>query len=348
MFKEGIVFLFAFLITVTLILIIRPLAVDFRLVDQPGGRKRHKGTVPVVGGIAIFGGVSCGVLLSAGISSVLAVVIAIAALLVIVGLVDDIRGLPPLGKFAAQIAAASLMIAVAGAKINSLGFLTDSAISLTHWVSIAFTIFATVGVINAINMIDGMDGLAAGVSGLALTFFGLAAFVAGRYTSAHLALLTLFSILGFLIFNVRTAKQPARVFMGDAGSLALGFLLVWLAISLSQGTNQAITPIAAVWILAVPLLDAVTVMLRRVMDGRSPFSADRHHLHHILQDHGFTVNQTLVSILSLSCLFGAIGLGSVYLAIPEKLMLVSFVMFFATYFFVTLSVKRRQTRYRLG
>ncbi len=344
----AVVYVVAFLVTVSLILILRPLAAGFGLVDHPGGRKRHTGGVPVIGGIAIFGGISCGVVLSAGVSSTLALIVAISALLVVVGLVDDMRGLSALEKFAAQIAATALMIGVAGVKISSLGFLTDSGVWLSGWSSIAFTIFAAVGVINAINMIDGMDGLAAGVTGIALAFFGMAALMAERVTSAHLALLSVFSVLGFLVFNVRTGKRPARVFMGDAGSLGLGFVLAWLAVRLSQGAHQAITPIAAVWILAVPLLDAVTVMLRRVIDGRSPFSADRYHLHHILQDHGLTVNQALVTIVTVGIFFGAVGLGSVYLRISENVMLVMFLLFFVSYFFITFLVKRRQTRDQLA
>lgn len=334
-------YLSVFLITITLVVALRPVAANWGLLDHPGGRKNHEGVVPVIGGIAIFGGICIGAfLLSSSNSSALLTVFGIAAVLVLIGFLDDARGLSPLEKFGAQIIAAFLMATVARVKIENLGFLISHDISLSGGWSIAVTIIGVVGLVNAVNMIDGMDGLAGGVVAVALSFFAFAAYIGDSSIVFQLALLTLFAVLGFLIFNVRIPGRPSKIFMGDAGSMLLGFILAWLAVSLSQGTHRDVTPIAAVWVVGVPLLDALTMMLQRILSGKSPFAADRGHMHHILLDHGLSVNQTLLVIMAVSALFGVIGLGSYYLAIPERWMLAAAVLVFAIYFVVTLFVKR--------
>lgn len=342
---HAFVCLIAFLIATSLVVILRPVAPLWGLLDRPGGRKTHDGIVPVVGGIAIFGGVCVGALVSSQ-SSALTTVIAISALLVLVGLIDDCRGLSSYEKLAAQIIAAFHMAIVADVNIHDLGLLSTTKILLHDEAAIALTMFCVVGLVNAVNMIDGMDGLAGSVTTVALCFFAVAAFAADATADLQLALLTISAVLGFLVFNVRTRGRRARTFMGDAGSLLLGFILAWLSVSLSQGEEHAVTPIAAVWIVGVPLLDALAVMLRRILLGRSPFAADRGHLHHILLDWGLSVNQTLAAIIGLGIMFGTIGLASVYFEIPEKLMLIAALSIFSIYFSMTILAKRSISRQR--
>lgn len=192
-----------------------------------------------------------------------------------------------------------------------------------------------VGIINAFNMADGTDGLAGGLSLVAALWLTVVALLSGGYSETGMLLLLLTAvIMGFLCFNMRNPwRRRAVVFMGDAGSTMLGFLLAWFAIELSQGAQPAISPIAAVWILGLPLLDTVCIMLRRILKGRSPLAADREHLHHILLLAGYFDARTVAILLMISAGLGAVGVTGSLMAVPEVVMFYAFVGLFGLYFF---------------
>jgi len=187
---------------------------------------------------------------------------------------------------------------------NLFGFVV---FELRHW-AIPFTVVCVLGVINAVNMADGLDGLAGGLSLVAAMFLCAAALVTGDAGAAKLLAIMAFAILGFLLFNLRLPWQRrAHVFMGDSGSMMLGFFLAWFSVELTQRPGLRLEPMAAVWFIAVPLLDMGFVILRRVAKGMSPFAADRTHLHHILLAAGFTPGQVTWILLALSAAFAAFG-----------------------------------------
>ena len=198
--------------------------------------------------------------------------------------------------------------------------------------SIPLTIVGMVGVINAVNMTDGVDGLA---GGLATLTFGALAFL--TYPSDPQVALQLIAfvavLLGFLVFNSRFfGRKKAALFMGDSGSIFIGFALSWYLIQLSQGASAVIKPVDALWLIAVPLLDTMTIMARRMRHGRSPFSADREHLHHILMLAGFGANRTVLIILASQVCFILVAIASIRFNAISWVMFLLFVGTFAVYF----------------
>lgn len=301
-------YLLAFVVTAIVVKALSRPAVRVGLVDHPGGRKRHDAPVPVVGGPAMFAGfvfASLSLLESLYAYRVLFVAM---ALLVVVGALDDARDLKPSSKSAAQLVAALFMTSWAGLFVSQIGNLFGFVVfELRHW-AIPFTVVCVLGVINAINMADGLDGLAGGLSLVAAIFLCAAALVTGDAGAAKLLAIMAFAILGFLLFNLRLPWQRrAHVFMGDSGSMMLGFFLAWFSVELTQRPALRLEPMAAVWFIAVPLLDMGFVILRRVAKGMSPFAADRAHLHHILLAAGFTPGQVTWMLLALSAAFAAFG-----------------------------------------
>lgn len=333
--------LIAFVSTIFLIVLLRPLAVRVGLVDVPNERKSHRAPTPLVGGLAIYGGMLLGYFLygedAVGLDSgEVYSFFGAGFLLVSVGVIDDFIDLSPAVKFAAQVAAALLMIFGAGVVLNDVGALMPSGELLKLGIlAVPFTVFASIGVINALNMCDGLDGLSGSLSLTSLSGLILAASVWGAPADMALLPLLATAILGFLLFNRRIlGRKQASIFMGDAGSLFLGFALTWYAISLSQGEARALRPSAALWFLMVPIFDAVSMMLRRIRKGRSPFAADREHLHHVFLLAGYTVNETVAMIVGIASIGVLVGLASMYLEIPEWLVSLAFLATGAGYFYM--------------
>jgi UDP-GlcNAc:undecaprenyl-phosphate GlcNAc-1-phosphate transferase len=304
----------AFTATIVLIALLRPLAMKLGITDAPGTRKAHKGEIPLIGGVAIF----------------LALVIALAAndvlaegdylfersslsfligagLLVLVGFWDDWQGLSPLVRFVAQIGSALIMIYGAGIILLDLGSITPSGNFVSLGVmAIPFTVFVTVGMINAINMCDGLDGLSGNMTLVSLAGLGIANSIWGGAMYLQTLNVVSAAIIGFLVLNQRFFwRNRAWVFLGDAGSMMLGFALVWNAIEITQGYTSIISPAAVLWFLSIPIFDTVTMMVRRLAHGRSPFQADAEHLHHLLVRLGLTVGEAI----AVMCLLAAAGCG---------------------------------------
>jgi UDP-GlcNAc:undecaprenyl-phosphate GlcNAc-1-phosphate transferase len=241
------------------------------------------------------------------------------------------------------------MIWGAGVELRSVGDLTGWR-PIGLWVfAIPMTIFAIVGVVNAVNMMDGVDGLAGSLALIAFAWFAAMAHGSGLQVHFVTALLFCGAIAGFLVFNFRFPWQRhARVFLGDAGSLMIGFALGWFAIDLSQGPDRSVPPIAALWVLMLPLIDCVSLISRRLANRRSPFVADRQHIHHYLQERGFSHGQSMAILLGLSTLFGAVGYFAWQLRLPEAVLFWPFFFGFFAYHFWISREWRRIERRRLG
>jgi UDP-GlcNAc:undecaprenyl-phosphate GlcNAc-1-phosphate transferase len=322
-------------VTAVLILFFRRHALRLGVVDVPGGRKVHHGAIPLVGGLAMFGGLAAVALFALATGHFHArhaAFLAAVSLLVVTGFIDDRSGLSPRRRFVLQAIAALIMVYGADLRLDNFGDLFGFGDVTTGRWAVPVTVFAVIGVINAMNMLDGVDGLAGGVALIVLLVFSAFA-AAGGYLQHTLLLPLASAIIGFMMFNLRTPwRSKAAVFMGDAGSMVLGFALAWYAINLAQ-FRHAMTPITAVWILAIPLMDTTSLMVRRVLKGRSPFAADREHLHHILQRAGYTPGQTVAIVYVLSLLLAAIGVAGWWLDLPEYVMFYGFMALFGLYFY---------------
>jgi len=274
--------LISFFITITLIPVLRRAALRLNAMDIPNERKVHAMPIPKCGGLGMALGTMIPVVLLSGDNPQLASILSGSAIIVIFGLLDDFRDISYKFKFAGQISAALLVIFWGDISIQSLGILLPGDIVLPGYIAAPLTLIAIVGVTNAINLSDGLDGLAGGISMLGFALIAYLAFVSGSHFLALASFAVVGAIFGFLRFN----SHPAKLFMGDAGSQLLGFLTITLSLALTQGGGPY-NVILPLMIAGYPVLDTLRVMTRRIMERRNPFSADRNHLHHRLMGLGF-------------------------------------------------------------
>ncbi len=323
----------AFLITVVWLLLLRPIAIKIGLTDKPSTRKKHNGDIPLIGGLAIYLCMVFFILTENQLATINMGFLTATSLIIVTGLIDDFKNLDLKLRFFAEIVAIVIMIKWGGVEITSLGNLFGlGEIQLGNF-STPFTIFAILGGINAFNMIDGIDGLAGGTS-LMVYFVLSLLFVTTHYTNYLLLCMVLAAATtAFLLLNLPIlGRKKAMVFLGDAGSMLLGFTICILIISASQGDQKIFTPVTALWLIASPLLDTFTIMIQRIKHGRSPFAPDREHLHHLLPVAGFGRNTTLCIILSFSLLLALTGLTlDLVFNAPEWLMFSLFIMVFIGY-----------------
>ncbi|MDG4582835.1 MAG: MraY family glycosyltransferase [Candidatus Competibacter sp.] len=274
----------------------------------------------------------------------LPVLLAGMTLLTLIGLYDDLHSLRPASRFLFQIGAILLMALEGNVTLASLGNLFGWGNVLLGDFTIPFTVFAMVGIINAFNMIDGLDGLAGGLALLATLCMIVLNLLAptGGASIGVLSVLAL-AITGFLCFNLRHPwRARAGVFMGDAGSTMLGFVLGWFLVDLSQGREAAMAPVTAIWIMALPLMDTIAVMTRRIRAGHSPFTADRQHLHHLLLGLGLTDGRVGAILLVAAALAAAAGVLAWWLGVPESWQFYAFLAAFALYYRFTSRLWARQ------
>ncbi len=305
--------------------ILARMAVRLGMVDRPtlGGRKQHDRPVPPIGGLVIFP-VYMVLLPTLGITPFDHTPLFIALLLLIgAGALDDYAEISPNTKFAAQLAAALIMTLSGTAALPHLGHLFGVAhlVDLA-WLSIPFTAVCFIFLINAMNMIDGLDGLAGGGSFIMLGWLALAAALGGDVQACTAALLLTSLLFGFLLHNMRyPGHTRATVFLGDAGSMSLGLIIAWLGVRIATPVEGAgMPPIAMAFIIALPIFDAFALFITRRIHGRGAFEAGRDHLHHRLLARGFSPARVTHLILTLVFLSGAVGVFGPRLGLGEGIM----------------------------
>ena len=302
--------------------VLRPIAVYFGLVDIPQGRKQHVGHVPLVGGLSVYIGVLVAMLAMFPIHDKLFYLLASASLILIAGLVDDLRDLGVWVRILIQTLACVIMIKGANIYVADLGNLFGLGnIHLGAW-GIPFTIIAVIGLVNAINMSDGIDGLTGSLAMVAIIgIFGFET-LSGNYRFFDFLLVMGTALIPYLLTNL-TIISRRKIFLGDAGSMFIGFVLAWVLIQLSQGggTHRAIDPINVLWCVALPVIDTLAVIIKRLKSGRSPFSPDRAHFHHVLMDKGLSPRKALYTIIFLALLICSAGWLVQWLYSPAGLVL---------------------------
>jgi UDP-GlcNAc:undecaprenyl-phosphate GlcNAc-1-phosphate transferase len=284
--------LLAVLITIVLVPLFSALAMRWQLVDAPNERKVHQWPIPRVGGIAMAVAAFIPIIYWNYGDRFVQAYLAGGCLLVLFGAIDDFRELSPGIKFSGQIAAALIAILFGGIKIQTLGMLAPDNFLLPEWAAIPLTLLVIVGVTNAINLADGLDGLAGGICLLIFAGIGYLAYLDDNIIIGLISLALSGVIFGFLRFNT----HPASIFMGDAGSQFLGFSAITLSLALTQGHPTALSPVLPLILLGFPVLDTLTVMVIRIARGRSPFSADKNHFHHNLMEFGFLHPESVLII----------------------------------------------------
>ena len=327
-------FLACFTLTLVVLNGLRPAAIKVGLLDFPGGRKTHISATPLIGGLGIFFGV---LLISLSLPALLAEfasLLTLSALILFIGTIDDIKDLKPAIRMTGHTLVALAMAVVAENQITSLGNILYLGSADMGVLAIPMTVFATVGVINAINMSDGIDGLSGGFVIIALGSMGVMALASDEFGVASFVTLLICSIFAFLTMNFRRPwKRKALVYLGDAGSTMLGFMLAWLLIQSSQSAQPLFQPVYALWFLAIPLFDTVNLLFKRPMRGISPFKPGTDHVHHALLSRGFSGGEAVFILLAISFLFALAGMLGIYYEASEGFMFQLFMSLFLIYFF---------------
>ncbi len=298
----------AFVVTVFVLWGGRIAALRVGFADKPGGRKKHDNPVPPIGGLAIIP-VFLGISHLAGFDTIVPWPLSAALLaLLAMGALDDARSIPSQVKFALIILIACFLVIFGEAQIGSLGNLFGFGKVELGAGSKVFTILSLALLMNAVNMMDGVDGLAGGFCALVAFWMMVVCAGAGNWEAFGALAVLLATMAGFLVFNMRAPwRKSASVFLGDAGALSLGLLLGWFCIKLSQGPAAPLEPATVIWIIAIPVMDAFALFIARSVRGLHPFNADRRHLHHRVQDYGMTPARTTCIILALIACFALIG-----------------------------------------
>ncbi len=305
MYKYIIPFLAAFILTFIQMPFTIKIAKKKGFLDVPKDERRvHKKPIPVGGGIAMVISVSLLMVYYLPINKNLILTLIASLIIAISGLYDDKEGLSPKLKFLFQILAAVLLI-IGGMKIEFFTNPFDShdALLILNILSIPVTIFWVCGITNTINLIDGLDGLASGVSMICAISMFFITYKMGRYDVSLICALVAGACLGFLPFNF----NPAKIFMGDTGALYLGFMLSYISISGFLKQAAILMIFVPVLILGVPVFDTAFAMVRRKLSGKSMVEADKGHLHHRLLKMGLNQRQTVVILYSISAIFGVLA-----------------------------------------
>lgn len=282
--------------------LVRKLAFRIGAVDIPKDDRRvHKKAMPLMGGLAIFAAVVIAVLIFLPLDRSTFSILLGGTLIVMSGIIDDLKDLSPKLKLLFQVLAGLILI-FGGVKVDVITNPFTSGISVLdlRWLSIPITLFWVVGITNTLNLIDGLDGLAAGVAMISSISFML---VASKFVNPEITILAAIvagSCLGFLPFNF----NPAKIFMGDTGALFLGFMLAAISIEGVMKSVATIAIIVPILILGVPIFDTTFAIFRRLLNGQSIMAADKGHLHHRLLNRGYSQKKTVLILYGISSVFG--------------------------------------------
>lgn len=288
------------------------IAILKNLVDNPDARKLQRNPVPVMGGIAVFFGIAIGLCSSPAMFSSANTFMLISAMLIMlyVGTIDDIINLSPTIRFAIEIIVIAWLMYASDSSINCFWGLWGVT-TIPQWAAYALTIFASVGIINAINLIDGVNGLSSGFCFMSSVLFAIFFHITGNQVMTTLALSAAGAIIPFFLHNV--FGQSTKMFIGDGGTLVIGTMMAMFVMNI-LGTNSGCSILAAkgvglipftLAVLSIPVFDTLRVMSTRILNKKSPFHPDKTHLHHMFIDLGFSHIGTTISILSLNFLIVA-------------------------------------------
>ncbi|MBC8524203.1 MAG: undecaprenyl/decaprenyl-phosphate alpha-N-acetylglucosaminyl 1-phosphate transferase [Chlorobium phaeobacteroides] len=322
------VYLVALAVSYVMIMFLASHAEKLGFIDHPDGkRKIHTVAKPLVGGIGIITGVLITMLLFMPFWQNLGLIVAMLMILAI-GAIDDRHDVSFKIRFLVQTGATASIMYFGGTVLHSFGNLFGFGVIETGMIAWPITLFCVIGVINAVNMTDGLDGLAGGTSLVAFSAFGMLAWLNNQPELTAISIAFVGALAAFLRFN----WHPSKLFMGDAGSMSLGFVLAFFAIEVTQKTGTVVSPAAALLVLALPITDTITVMVKRVLKGQSPFHPDKTHLHHVIKAMGFNHRKVVVLIIGLTTVSSSIAVVGTLMNIPDYFFFVTYLFCFTVYF----------------
>jgi len=325
----------ALITTFVAIYLLRPFALSINLVDVPSNQKLHTGSVPLIGGIAMFLGVVVSILSSSYDLNQFSYFLLSSLIVVIVGVLDDYHNISVALRLFAQTLVAVIIVTAGGMGIESLGnLLGNGEIILNEWAYFV-AVIAIITSMNAVNMVDGIHGLAGG--GSLITFLAILYLSIDSASQASVLIASVFCAVlpVFLIHNLCLGiSERKRVFMGDAGSTFIGLTIAWLLIDLSQGEDRVFAPVTALWLFALPLIEITTAILRRLNSRKSPFKSDLYHSHHLLLRLGIRKKYILLLMLVIPLLMAVIGILGERYGVAEWAMFIGFLLVLGIYIFL--------------
>ncbi|HTI85821.1 MAG TPA: MraY family glycosyltransferase [Alphaproteobacteria bacterium] len=311
------------------------------LLDRPGGRKQHIGAVPTVGGICIYCAFVLGLSLDPHLLAPNMLLVVTMGLLAVLGAVDDVIDIDPAKKLLFETILAGTLIAVTGVSITDIG----GILRVDDLIGAALATLMVVCIINAVNHADGVDGLAGWLIVVALSWLVIGAALVGDHDLGGLVIRLGVPVLAFLVFNSRTPwRHKAAVFMGDAGTLMLGYAIAWLCFDLSR---DGISVIGSSLVVAVPVSDTIGLFFRRLLSGRNPLPGARDHIHHLLEEAGLAPGTISFVLAAISAFIGGIGILGAYAGVPPQVFLLVWILVFACDWAVVLWLGRRVSRLHL-
>ncbi|RLQ15606.1 UDP-N-acetylglucosamine--undecaprenyl-phosphate N-acetylglucosaminephosphotransferase [Vibrio sp. SBT000027] len=301
------------------------------LVDKPNARKHHEGVVPLVGGISLCITVLYFLYVNAAEFKNVEIAAACLTALVLIGVADDRFDISFKLRMGVQAILALIIMHYSGLTLSHVGDVFGlGVLDFPIVVDSIVTVIAVIAAINAFNMVDGIDGLLGGLSMVVFASLGVVFFAYELEFYAFFMAVMVVILLPFVLFNLGYFGKLRKVFMGDAGSMMIGFIVIWVLIGGTQHeeAKYMIRPVTALWLIAVPLIDMMAIMIRRIRKGHSPFYPDREHFHHIMQRIGFTPRESLVVICLVQLAYSTLGLLGEYFQVPEYIMFYTIVACF--------------------
>ena len=308
MWNDIVMAILALILSLVLVPFVAKIAIKIGAVDKPNARKVHTSLMPRMGGLAIYISFFAVLFLSHDATKEHLGLFIGGTVLVLVGIIDDIKDIPAKAKLVGQIVAACIVVAF-GVRVEFMTNFVLGGMFPLYYFSVPFTVIWIVAIINAVNLIDGLDGLAAGTSIIAATTMAISGYATGQTEMASIALILIGASLGFLKYNF----HPAKIFMGDTGSMFLGYNLAVLAVMGFTKSFTLLSLVTPILVLAIPILDTLFAIIRRKINNEPVFKPDKHHLHHCLLNYGFSHRDTVLIIYAVSAVLALCGLIMTYL-----------------------------------
>lgn len=339
MIMDFLMAIIALAISLVLVPWVGKLAIMIGAVDKPNARKVHTRIMPRMGGLAIYISFFTVLFFSHEMTQQLIGLFLGGTILIIVGIIDDKMDMPAKVKLLGQILAACVVVYF-GVRVDFATNIFQGKPFFLSVFSIPVTIIWIVGIINAVNLIDGLDGLAAGISVIAAVTMAIVGYASQQYLMASMAMILIGATLGFLRYNF----NPAQIFMGDTGSMFLGYNLAVFAVMGVAKSFTVLSFVTPILVLAIPILDTLFAIIRRKMNHKPIFKPDKNHLHHCLLNYGFSHRDTVLIIYAVSAVLSLCGLIMTYLNSTQGICLLAVLSVIIIYAAMKIGVIGKKTK----
>ena len=324
--------IFTFVFALCALYMLSKAAPKFDLVDTPNLRKHHQGSIPLVGGLAVFAALFFYFTYNPTMLPHSELFLICTGVLIILGVIDDRFDIPVAPRLIVQASITLLVISQTNMQLDYIGDIAGiGALNFGLFAPI-ITILAVIGAINAFNMVDGIDGLLGGLAIITFTGMAVVLKIHALNNLAFVCMVVVTALIPYVMMNMGVFGHKRKIFMGDAGSMMIGFIVIWFLLTMTQPDASAtMRPVTGLWLIALPLIDMTAIMFRRLLRGQSPLKPDRDHLHHICLNAGISKSGTLFVICGVASMFAGIGIIGEYYKVAESIMFFSFLGCFGLY-----------------